>query len=300
MDTGQANSILKSNSLSAEYINKYMTEDCSFHDLVKLINHAVVSERKNLSSKLHDDLLQAAFSAMLHCSIALKNTNNPDIKKQLELAIKSLNKLLINGKTIIGDLVPPPLEPVSLSCAIKEHARNIFEGTSIKLNMMESNPKKLPDELESTIFKIAQEALMNIIKHSMATEATVSLKISKNDIVLQIQDNGIGLPSSFQSLNKNRIGMKLLRERVEMHNGIICIQSKPQKGTTIKAVFPIDPSKKAKQIYYLREKFQNYAGFALATLFFIIFNYSIILLRNAMDTAWARSFEPSFINIFFQ
>lgn len=212
-------------------------------ELTRGVIQAVETERKALSSEIHDDLLQAGFSAMTHCNSVYQRIRNKEDRRRLELAIKSIEGLLLAGRKIIKELRPPLLETVGLISAIKEHAKNIFEGYPIVVNIAESRIPKIPIELETTIFRVVQESLMNVLKHSKASEVKISINKKHNKIIdVEISDNGIGLPAELQDMeSKEHIGMKLMKERIEMHHGCFCIASKPEKGTKIKATFPVSP-----------------------------------------------------------
>lgn len=269
--------------------------------ILKLVTQAVETERRALSSEIHDDLLQSAFSAMIHCNSIYQRTREPNDKKRLELAIKSLDRLLLTGRKIIKELMPPSLESDDLYLAIKKCARSIFEQTPIKYNIQEANIqfKKLPSGLEKSIYRVTQEALMNVLKHSKATYVDIRIRVSRDKlIIVQVQDNGIGLNENPNN-KEDCVGIKLMKERVRMHNGVICIDGKPNKGTSIKAVFPINSARKVKEVHCYKEQIQASVLLAVIALIFSL-NYSIILFRSAIETAWARSLAPSFVNIFFQ
>lgn len=217
-------------------------EDISLtKDLIKQVIYSVEAERKVLGAEIHDDLLQAAFCAITHCNSVNQKINNEEAKARLELAIKSLDGLLQTGRKIIRELMPPMLETVGLIPAIKEHANNIFAGDPIVFNLTKANLTRLPNELEVTILRVVQEALMNVFKHSGASIVEVSLKLTnkKRFVKLTIEDNGKGLPVKIAN-EDGHIGIRLMRERVEMHRGCFCVESKPGNGTKIVASFPLN------------------------------------------------------------
>lgn len=214
-------------------------------ELTKQVIGAVETERKVLAAEIHDDLLQTGFSAMTHCNSAFQKTNSKEAKQRLELAIKCLDNMLSTGRKIIKDLSPPFLETVGLVPAILEYAKNLFEGHPIIFeSTVYSNMAKLPPELETTLFRVTQEALINIVKHSNASRAKFSM-VDNDDgfIEVYIDDNGKGLPEDFNKNSADNIGMKLMKERVEMHNGLFCVSSGIDKGTKICAIFPTDEAR---------------------------------------------------------
>lgn len=271
------------------------------NELSEMAIKQIESERETLSSEIHNNLLQSAFSAMLHLNNVYQKTSEPEHKKRLGLAIKSLDKLLADGRNVLKVLSPPALESDGLLYAIKDQAKNVFESHPISYTIAEQNLKRLPREIEEAISHISREAFMNIIKHSRATKVEIKIGVKRDRYAkVTIKDNGIGV-SNPKDRKQGHIGLDLIRKRVEMCNGIVCIDSKPYNGTTIKAIFPLKPAKKARRTYCCyKEKLQQPAIATFLIAFFIVLNYSIIFFLNAADTAWARSFAPNFINIFFQ
>lgn len=209
-------------------------------DLAKQIVRAVENERKSLSIAIHDDLLQVAFSALAYCkSVYNVSIESMSGKDRLDLAIKCLDNLLETGRKIISQLEPPMLKSIGLIPAIQEQAKNLFEGYDIKLKIKGTELSRLRGEVEVAIFRIVQEALMNILKHAKAKNVSISFAEKDGKLIMvTIEDDGIGIDGPV--FLKGHLGMKLMKERVELYNGDLIINKGDNKGTKVCVNIPID------------------------------------------------------------
>lgn len=108
---------------------------------------------------------------------------------------------------------------------------------------------RFPSKLEITLFRIYQEIITNVIKHSGATKVKVDFSVDKNEIKLSITDNGSGLCKSAlkQSQIQNRLGLASIKERALLLNGTSKINSEPGKGTQVQVVIPIQEYEEIKE-----------------------------------------------------
>jgi len=205
----------------------------------KLITQVTIQtqeqERREIGRELHDNINQILATAKLCVDMAL---NEEDHRKELlsksyENISKAINEIRILSKT----LVPPSLGDIGLKEALLELIENITISNELKIKIKAtdhhiedmSNNKKL------IMYRIVQEQLNNILKHSGATEALIELKTMRNGLHLNIKDNGVG----FDTRKKSRgIGLNNIISRVEMQNGKMEIISSPGKGCVLKIEIP--------------------------------------------------------------
>jgi signal transduction histidine kinase len=135
-------------------------------------------------------------------------------------------------------LRPRWLDDLGLSDSIKWLIEEFQEMTEIQCELSMSRSLNLDKQLSTAIYRIFQEALTNIFRHSKATRVQISLKKQGNQIVLSIADNGIGISSKRMSKTKS-FGILGMRERAQSLGGIFEITGARNKGTSIKASFPI-------------------------------------------------------------
>ena len=123
--------------------------------------------------------------------------------------------------------------------AIKWQARDYQNRTGIrcKLNLAESEVK-LDKNLSTSLFRIFQEALTNVARHAKATEIEIALQFEPDDLIMTIQDNGIGIDPE-QLHNSDSLGLLGIRERINFWKGRLIINGEPHTGTTLKTHIPL-------------------------------------------------------------
>lgn len=205
----------------------------------KLITQVTIQtqeqERREIGRELHDNINQILATAKLCVDMAL---NEEDHRKELlsksyENISKAINEIRILSKT----LVPPSLGDIGLKEALLELIENLTVSPelNIKIKANDHHIENVSNNKKLIMYRIVQEQLNNILKHSGATEALIELKTMRNWLHLNIKDNGVG----FDTRKKNRgIGLNNIISRVEMQNGKMEIISAPGKGCTLKIEIP--------------------------------------------------------------
>lgn len=202
-------------------------------------------ERKRIARSLHDESGQAL--TMLIISLErLENTIPPDqagIRQKLSSTRQLASQSLAELRKIIYGLRPTVLDDLGLVPAIRWYARSTLEEVGIRVNVNASeDPGPIDSEIKTTLFRIAQEAINNIVKHSAAKTATISLDKNKNHYFLCVQDDGHGFDverSSNQAIRMQQWGLLGMRERAELVGGELRVTSQENQGTTIELKVPI-------------------------------------------------------------
>jgi two-component system sensor histidine kinase UhpB len=205
----------------------------------KLITQVTIQtqeqERREIGRELHDNINQILATAKLCVDMAM---NEGTLRKELlyrshENISKAIDEIRILSKT----LVPPSLGDIGLKEALLEMIENltISDDLIIRIKANDQHIEDLSNNKKLIIYRIVQEQVNNILKHSRATEASIELKTLRNWLHLAIKDNGIG----FDTRKKSRgIGMNNIISRVEMQNGKMEIVSEPGKGCLLKIEIP--------------------------------------------------------------
>lgn len=204
----------------------------------KQITDAVITgqekERSQLGEELHDNINQILATTRLYIECAISDEHpRPDLIKESKIL---LERAMYEIRQLSKTLLPPSLGEIGLLDALNElivsmRETSIFE---IESDWKGFDEDELNDKLKLTIFRIVQEQMTNISKHSQATKATVSLKKENDTIILKIIDNGIGFSPA---LKKSGLGLRNMTSRAEVNNGILTIESRPGRGCTITVVF---------------------------------------------------------------
>ena len=216
-----------------------VTRDVSTRDVsIRLIN-AQEEERSRVARELHDDLSQKL--ALL--SLELEQLRNMVTGAyRLQRQFTGVQELVLEISTDIHRLShtmhPSKLDHLGLSAAIKGLCRDFDAAVKIKIQFHEEGDlSKLGKEVKLCLFRVTQEALRNVARHSTAGWARVSIKRTEKEIRLSIFDDGRGFDMSSDALNSG-LGFTSMRERVRILGGSIDINSSPGDGTGIDVKIP--------------------------------------------------------------
>jgi signal transduction histidine kinase len=232
-------------------LNRYRTlmeQRENIRDMAEHMVEAQEEERQRISRELHDDLGQALTTHLL----ALRNLQE-DLSVPVESMFERLQALhdqsyeiLLKIRRIARDLRPPVLDALGLKVAMQTYCTEFTRRTHLPVIFeADTSLPQFPDIYNITLYRILQEALTNIIKHSQASQVWVDLSMEDDRVNLTVQDNGIGF--SEEETQSNGIGLTGLRERITIAGGTLNINSMPRHGTILSAQIPASNNVKAKE-----------------------------------------------------
>lgn len=197
-------------------------------------------ERKRIAENLHNSLGQMLYAIKLSLGTVNKSQLTENEREGLRNVDKLLGDAISESRRLSHELMPMILEDFGLKAAVEDICRKLSGKVRIKCRF-NGRGKKLDRHIEIAVFRLIQELAMNAVKHSDAEEALVLVEIGKSAILISVQDNGKG----FNVIKEKRdgIGLKTIRNNVNLLNGHIDIVSKPGKGTTISIEIPYKPNK---------------------------------------------------------
>jgi len=212
------------------------------------INNAYEEERKRIARELHDDTIQTfvAISRRLDNYISQNMKNKKESLKPLEMIHKNIDESLVRIRRFVQDLRPPTLEYLGLFPALRELANQIQDQSGIEINLKTKELRSnFTPEKELLIYRIVQEAIRNIWKHSDAVKADIIIKSDKKRTIVKISDNGIGfeIKKGSKFLEMGKLGLMGMKERAHLLGGMLDILSKPNKGTIITLILNIQNEK---------------------------------------------------------
>ena len=198
-------------------------------------------ERVNISREIHDDLGQQLTGLKLDLGWLLHHLR-PDqakLKKKAQAMGQLIDHTVQTIRRISTELRPRILDDFGVIAALEWQAQEFSNKTGITC-LFRSNRKqlKVKPDLSIAVFRIFQEALTNVVRHSEATKVEASLKRDKKGLVLTIRDNGQGI-SDEEILRSNSLGLVGMRERALVFGGTIEINGKKEKGTTVTLSLPV-------------------------------------------------------------
>jgi signal transduction histidine kinase len=195
-------------------------------------------ERRRLARELHDETGQALTSILLGLR-AVEEAGSPD---EMTAAASHLRELVVGTlqdvRRLAVQLRPKALDDFGLVAAVEHLVQTFSEATAIRVDLeAQLGEKRLPAEVETTLYRIVQEALTNIVKHAEASTVSVLLVRRNAGATVVVEDNGQGFDPT--GLREEGMGIVGMRERVELHEGRLTVESTPGSGATLVAEVPL-------------------------------------------------------------
>lgn len=243
-------SILIGGQTAVVVYNSRRNDRLKREELTKKIVRIEEKERENLSMQVHDQMGQDLSGLKIYLDIISKaiEKKTPDIEQKIQKCKDVLSGLIEKSHNIAELLRPPALDELGLTDALRgmiSQYRHV-SGLDISFSGAGSKPG-IKGEYSLLIYRIIQECLTNIIKHSGATKVDVSLERAGNSLELTIKDNGIGFknpapgPGNAKSADDRlKLGLLGVRERVEFFHGSFELISPEGKGTAISVNLPLE------------------------------------------------------------
>ena len=203
----------------------------------------VLDERGRLAREIHDTLAQGfvGISSQLE-AVALTLDDRLDLaRKHLDLARKMARHSLTEARRSVMDLRASALEGQDLPAALSQAARQWTAGSPVLVHIDVDGPsRKLPEEMEQHLLRIAQEAVTNTVKHARANEVRIRLAMNNGNVNLVVADDGEGFEKTEAfSEAGGHFGLLGMRERAERLGGALQLHSEPGEGTKVEVTVPL-------------------------------------------------------------
>jgi ligand-binding sensor domain-containing protein/signal transduction histidine kinase len=198
---------------------------------------AVMEERNRLARDLHDSAKQKAFAslAQLGAASGLLNQDPTSARKHLGEAENLVYEVIQELTFLIQEMYPIALKEKGLVNALREYVFEWETRTDIRVNMHIEGEGHLPLAIEQAIYRIVQESLANIARHSHATQVEFAVVYQNETVEVSIADNGQGFDPEQKP---NGIGLRSMYERAKSVGGIFAVQTMPGQGTHVKITVP--------------------------------------------------------------
>ncbi len=217
-------------------------------DRLKILSRKLIeaqeSERRLIARELHDEIGQTLTAIKINLQSVNKITRSVKLKSHLVDSVELVEHSLQLVRNLSLDLRPSMLDDLGLLPTLGWYLNKQSQRSGIDIKMKSiSLDNMLSPEVEVTCYRVVQEAINNVIRHSDAKKVKVDLKIIDHQLKLQIHDDGKGfdvMEVRKRALNGNSIGVLGMQERVELARGELSIYSSPENGTNVIACFPIN------------------------------------------------------------
>jgi signal transduction histidine kinase len=194
-------------------------------------------ERRRLARELHDGIGQN-LTALKHRLLQLGDGLPPERRMQLDNAIELCGEALEDTRTLSRLLRPPILDDLGLEPALRALARGVTEAGGPQIAIEIESLPVLDDDLQTLVFRVAQEALNNIAKHAAAHSVLLRLVARSGQLQLDVMDDGQGCDPE-RAVRAGGSGLGGMRERLRLYDGRLELHSAPGTGTRLRAVVPV-------------------------------------------------------------
>jgi NarL family two-component system sensor histidine kinase LiaS len=199
---------------------------------------ATLEERNRLARDLHDSVKQQVFATAMQVGAAreLLPDNPSNAEDRLAEAEQLAHQAQQELTTLIRELRPAVLENKGLVKALREYLSEWTKQTGVQIDLRLLGERIIPLDIEQTLYRLVQEALSNVTRHSGASNVELHLTWESKRVILRIADNGHGF--DLQAAEGKGVGLQSMRERVEEIGGIFTVESNAS-GTRIEAIIPL-------------------------------------------------------------
>jgi PAS domain S-box-containing protein len=204
-------------------------------------NLAVLEERQRIARELHDSVTQLLYGICLYCtatSRSLRGGNTAQVEQNLTEIKDNALQALQEMRLLILELNPPKLQKEGLVAALKASLEIIETRTGLETELKTDGIHRLPRSVEAQLYRIAMEALNNLVRYAQAKKITVDLRTGDDWIWLEIRDNGVGFDVA-KALSSGGMGLHSMEQRARQLKGRLEVVSQPGSGTRILVEAPV-------------------------------------------------------------
>jgi len=211
-----------------------------------LIFESIEDERRRIGRELHDETSQSLAAALLNIDMTLPGFQgcSKEVQDRVANARALITHCLAQIKLLVYDLRPSMLDDFGLTPALRWYVKTHLDLSGLTVETdLEATDRRLPAEVETGLYRIAQESLSNVVKHSGATRATLRLEARSGYAALAVEDNGVGFDredTAADASDRYGVGMLSMRERTAALGGTFHVESAVGRGTRISVVIPLE------------------------------------------------------------
>jgi PAS domain S-box-containing protein len=229
-----------------EDIEERKRVEAELEEVRQRLMDGIEAQRLLVAQELHDGPMQDLYGLSYHLAILSAGTVDEQQRGELDAVQAKMSEISGVLRSIMRELRPPTLAPFGLEHAILDHAERLQQNhpeLDLRLNLTPDGTR-LPERLRLALFRIYQMALANVVRHSQAGQVVVRLRLDPEQVILEIQDDGVGfeVPQRWVGLvRQGHYGLVGAAERAEAVGGRLHIESKPGEGTLVRVTAPVDP-----------------------------------------------------------
>ena len=197
-------------------------------------------ERSRWARELHDETLQAFAVLRMRLSSAVREDSPETLEQAGNAAVEQIDLEIEKLRRLITELRPASLDTIGLEAALQalaeQHEQVSEQEISCTFDVPSDEDARPTPVLETAVYRLVQEALNNVLKHSMARRANLTVRVSRGTIEIEVSDDGVGFEPS---LVREGFGLVGMRERAALLGGILEVDSTRGAGTVVRAEIPL-------------------------------------------------------------
>jgi signal transduction histidine kinase len=200
---------------------------------------AILEERQRLARELHDSVTQALYGIALYAEAAgraLADGLREPVAANLREIGETTQEALGEMRLLLFELRPPVLQAQGLAAALRARLQAVEARAGLATDVRIEGDDRLAPDAEQELYRVAQEALNNVLKHAHAGRVSLRLAVGSRHATLEVVDDGVGFEPSLQA--SDGFGLRGMRERVERLGGTLGIASSPGAGTRVQVEVP--------------------------------------------------------------
>jgi two-component system, sensor histidine kinase LadS len=202
------------------------------------------NERKRLSAEFHDSIGQNLLVIRNRILLMLKqNPTNNGQKEKLDGLAAITSETLDEIRAISQNLRPTTLDTIGLTASLSNMLERLKRSTEMKIDFVcpQNIDETIHKDLEINVYRILQELMNNVLKHSKSSQATVTITKEAHHILIEVKDDGLGFDTQKMTMTNAGNGFTSIKERVKILKGEMKIESEIQEGTTVNIKIPLFP-----------------------------------------------------------
>jgi len=231
-------------SLQAARLEEAQRRQALRGELLKRVVTAQETERQRIARELHDEAGQALTAIGLGLRAASTTLRQDADKTEQNLRhLESLVALSLDElQRLVANLRPSHLDDLGLAAALRWYGSQVQERSSLVVEVeISGEERRIPPGVATALFRVAQEALTNVVKHASATRARLALGFQQDEVSLVVEDNGVGFdPLLLERAGRSTWGLLGMEERASSLGGTLAIRPNPDRGMRIEVTIPVE------------------------------------------------------------
>jgi signal transduction histidine kinase len=220
-------------------LNHLMADRERVRHLASQVISAGDQERAHIGRELHDSTAQSLSALEMLVTASLRETAPGPLHERLGVMREIVVETLSEVRTLSHNVHPRVLDDLGLASALESLGRRTCDGTGIAVGLATDVRATVPPPVASVLYRVAQEAIRNAIRHAGATEVQVTLRVDERSASLEVRDDGTGFDVAAAESSANGMGLFLMRERVALVDGRFEIDGRAAPGARVRTTVPL-------------------------------------------------------------